>query len=99
MIWLDAVSAHTTEETLRRKMEVFRDHLQTYALADCIAVCYPNGTPVPKGIAGDCLGLGDAAEADVLLNQRYKLPSGVVRRFRRSALLDIDPGLTQVLMT
>src|SRR5689334_21678909 len=29
----------------------------------------------------------------------YGLPEGIVRRFRRSALIDIDPGLLQIWMT
>jgi ribosomal protein L34 len=36
-----------------------------------------------------------ASKADVLLNFRYLLPEEVVRSFRRSALIDIDPGLLQ----
>lgn len=36
-----------------------------------------------------------ADEASVLLNFRYLLPENVVRRFARSALIDIDPGLLQ----
>jgi hypothetical protein len=39
--------------------------------------------------------LDAAAEADLLLNLRYELPAEVVKRFRRSALVDIDPGLLQ----
>lgn len=34
-------------------------------------------------------------EADLLLNVYYALPEEIVTGFRRSALLDIDPGLTQ----
>jgi hypothetical protein len=46
--------------------------------------------------AGDGDALEAAADADLLLNLRYRLAAEVVSRFRRSALVDIDPGLTQV---
>jgi hypothetical protein len=37
-----------------------------------------------------------ATEVDLLLNMAYSIPKKVLGRFRRSALLDIDPGLTQI---
>ena len=37
--------------------------------------------------------------ADLLPNLAYDIPPEVVGRFRRSALLDIDPGLTQLWMS
>jgi hypothetical protein len=33
--------------------------------------------------------------SDLLVNQAYSLPSGIVKLFYRTALLDIDPGLLQ----
>jgi hypothetical protein len=38
-------------------------------------------------------------ETDLFVNFRYGLPDEVVRRFRRSALVDIDPGLLQLWMS
>jgi hypothetical protein len=50
----------------------------------------------PAAIEG-CLDIDAAAElATLLVNLRYDLPTEQVRRFRRSALLDIDPGLLQM---
>ena len=40
----------------------------------------------------------DLPDADLLLNLRYSLPAEVVRAFRRSAMVDIDPGMTQLWM-
>ena len=42
------------------------------------------------------LPLDEALSADLFLNQNYGLPADLVRRARRSVLLDIDPGLLQV---
>jgi hypothetical protein len=43
------------------------------------------------------LDFEEAVEADLLLNLVYDIPP--VGRFRRSALVDIDPGLTQIWMS
>jgi hypothetical protein len=40
--------------------------------------------------------LDAACAADLLLNLAYGIPAQVVERFRRSALVDVDPGLTQI---
>jgi hypothetical protein len=44
-----------------------------------------------------CRSFGDAAAAaDLLVNFTYAMPSRVLGRFRRTLLIDIDPGLTQL---
>jgi hypothetical protein len=73
--------------------------LKRYGLAECVALCSYTGEPLPRNIAEGCLDLETAAEADLLLNVRYGAPLEVVGRFRRSALVDIDPGLLQVWMS
>src|SRR5262249_27104999 len=54
-------------------------------------LCRVDGEPLP----GDFEDGGRAFEADLLLNLQYGLSEKIVRRFRRSALIDIDPGLLQ----
>jgi hypothetical protein len=76
-----------------------KSSLEKYGLADCVALCSYNGEPLPKDAAEECLDLEAAAEADLLLNLRYGTGPEVVRHFRRSALVDIDPGLLQVWMS
>src|SRR5207245_6065273 len=50
---------------------------------------------------GGYLGAGAAEaeavfeRADLLLNFHYAIAPGLLRRFRRTALVDIDPGLLQ----
>src|SRR5207247_417387 len=55
--------------------------------------------PLPPGVADGCLGLEEACEADLLLNLAFGIPPDVVRRFPRTALVDIDPGQTQMWMS
>src|SRR5256885_1479478 len=49
--------------------------------------------------SADWLDLAAAAEADLLLDLHYAAQTAIVGRFRKSALVDIDPGLSQVWMT
>src|SRR5918994_1548785 len=78
--------------TLKRRLE-------RYGLAERLALCYWDGEALPDEVTNGCLDLEAAAEADMLLNLRYSLPGEVVGRFRRSALVDIDPGLLQLWMS
>jgi len=74
-------------------------HLGRYGLADALALYSIDGDPLPDDLAAAGLSLDAAADADLLLNLSHALPESVVRRFRRSAFVDTDPGLFQVWMT
>jgi hypothetical protein len=78
--------------TLKRRLE-------RYGLAERLALCSWDGEALSEDVTNGCLDADAAAEADLLLNLRYNLPGEVVERFRRSALVDIDPGLLQVWMS
>lgn len=49
----------------------------------------------PEGLQTGLVAVEEAGEADLLLNMIYEIPSALRRRFRRSVLLDIDPGMSQ----
>jgi hypothetical protein len=51
---------------------------------------------VAPELAERALPLEAAFEAELILNLSYDTPDDIVRQFRRSALVDIDPGLLQV---
>src|SRR5215210_3874626 len=78
--------------TLKRRLE-------RYGLADNLALHSRDGEALSERVTNGCLDLEAAAEADLLINLRYNLPGEAVKRFRRSALLDIDPGLLQLWMS
>lgn len=88
--WVHEAQANVA--TLKRR-------LKRYGLAERLALYTWSGEVLPDEVTRGCLDLETAAEADLLLNLRYNLPGEVVERFRRSALLDIDPGLLQIWMT
>jgi hypothetical protein len=58
-----------------------------------------NGETVPPAATEGCIELAAAREADLLLNMSYNSCSQIISYFRRSTLLDIDPGLLQIWIT
>ena len=70
-----------------------------YGLADMIAVYYRTDEPWKKGSMGGSIAIEEAEDADLLVNMSYELPDALAQMFRRTAVLDIDPGLTQVWMS
>lgn len=98
VIWLEQVDPGEPIEETSRKVAILRDHLTRWGLADDLALYSSDGAPVHPTVAGRCLDLEAAREADLLLNLWHSLPTQVVRRFRRSALIDTDPGLLQIWM-
>lgn len=99
VIWLEGVRPRTQAAEVRRQAAILKQQLEPYQLADRVALCSWTRKPLPADIVEDCLTIDAAATADLLLNMAYDIPAHVVRRFRRSALVDIDPGLLQVWMS
>jgi len=64
-------------------------------LGDALALFAMNGEALPTTWL-PLLDLDAAASADLLLNLWHSQPAAVVNRFRRAALIDTDPALSQV---
>ena len=99
VIWLEVLDPGRPLEATKADVAALRERLDRYGLSESLALCSPNGAPLPQDLAGRVLDLEAAAEADLLINLWHVLSAAVVRRFRRSALIDTDPGLLQVWMT
>jgi hypothetical protein len=99
LVWLEPASPNTPPSKVEALVRALKSYLEPYDLAECVALCSWTDEPLSPVAAADCLGLETAADADLLLNLAYGIPSTVVERFRRSALVDIDPGLTQIWMS
>ncbi|HEY2945025.1 MAG TPA: hypothetical protein VGN09_21510 [Vicinamibacteria bacterium] len=97
VIWLERI-AQSRPDSLGGRVAELKSRLAPYGFADRLALCHAPGVSVPGEVAKECLDLDAATEADLLLNFRYGEPPEVVGRFRRSALIDIDPGLLQIWM-
>lgn len=98
VVWMEGVERGTTARELKEYIAALEDDLRPYGLSEYVALCFWEGDPLPPGYQNGRLSLEDAAGADLLLNLRYDLEPSILRRFRRTALLDIDPGLLQIWM-
>jgi hypothetical protein len=97
VIWLEPIDPKTPAEEIRKLTRLLKDRLEPYGLDDSVALCSITTEPLDPAATEECLDIDAACELSTLLvNLRYDLPAKQVRRFRRSALLDIDPGLMQM---
>jgi hypothetical protein len=98
VIWAEGVSVppDSAAEAVQAQVGGLKRRLAPYGFEDVLALGTWSGGPLPPSAAPDCPGLEEAAAAaDLLLNFNYYLAADAVGRFRRSALVDIDPGLLQ----
>jgi hypothetical protein len=91
--WLDELAVNSSRPAAEQ-LSSLRRRLEPYGLAAKIAV-WTNGEPPRAEFFRKSLAIDAVADADLLINLHYGTPAAVVRRFRRSALIDIDPGLLQ----
>ncbi len=81
VVWLERVP----EELPEAATATFFDRMERYGLGGN-AFLYRDESEVPEAIA---------SRADLLLNFDQRIDPAVLARFRRTALVDIDPGLLQ----
>jgi hypothetical protein len=94
--WLDVVDSDAPAETVRAQVLTLKDRLRDYGLADALVVGTRAGESHPGALAAGSLPSEAALSADLLLNFRNDLSPELVGRFRRSAFLDLDPGILQL---
>lgn len=99
VIWMETVYPDLPAHEVRPYVDLLKSRLERYGLAECVALSSYTDEPLPREAVGECLDIEAAAEADLLLDLEYLIAPKLVRRFRRSALVDIDPGLMQVWMS
>src|SRR6476660_1292804 len=97
IIWMECVNHSRKFGLLQSRLQLLKDRLHAFGLADCVALYTHNGEPLPKDVVAVCTSLESALNADLLFNMDYaSVPATLVAAFRRRAVLDIDPGLSQV---
>ena len=102
--WLEHFHGSGDERQDRASLRTFLDRLRRFDLADRVMIHSPGGAvPFPGESSGLTIA-GNKAErlcerADLLLNFSYAITSDLLSRFRKSALVDIDPGLLQFWMS
>lgn len=98
VLWLEEVARSETYERLQHHVALLRQRLRRAGLNDDIVLAPSRGTSLPGELPPGCRAVEEAYGADLYLNQLYEMDEERVRCFRRSALLDIDPGLLQIWM-
>jgi hypothetical protein len=97
VIWLEAAPMSQEPEELQRSLLALKARLEPYGFADSIAFYRESEELLPEIVSPQMLSLEAATDsADLLLDISYCSSSKLLQRFRRSALVDIDPGQTQV---
>ena len=95
VVWLEVVPPATSAGALAERVQALKCRLAPFGLDTDMALWSASSDASISDVTATCLDLDAAAEADLFLDMAYA-PGEVVARFRRSALLDIDPGLFQL---
>jgi hypothetical protein len=103
VIWLEDIGEHAAT---RPRAEVERDiatlgaRLEAYGLGGALALTSFSGHELDPELVDARPDLDiAAAEADLMLDFAYDTPLWALEMFRRTALVDLDPGLLQLWMT
>jgi hypothetical protein len=91
VIWLDMLEPRDDPSSVCGQLRELRERLAPWGLADRIAIVDVDGRDIGGEAGRLCLTAADAAACDLLFDLRYNLPHSFVRRFRTTALLDLDP--------
>jgi hypothetical protein len=97
--WLEQVDENPSVPKLRTQIMGLKDRLKPFGLSDCVVLTTPNSVSLTREVSDVCLGIDESLETDLLLNLGNKVDADTVARFRRSALIDIDPGILQIWST
>jgi hypothetical protein len=95
VLWLEQVRTGDSAGDVAKNVQRLASALSRYGLGDdCLRLCWPGGV-------GDAMGLSqltaeEAREVALLVNPSYGTAPEVLAMFRRTCLIDIDPGLLQI---
>jgi hypothetical protein len=97
VVWLDVISNDTPMQKAVSAYQTLRDALRPFALADSIAVDTLGEDEATIHLKNAGLPTLDELDpGELLLDLRYDLPHRLIKRYRRSALIDLDPGQLQL---
>ncbi|HEY0007951.1 MAG TPA: hypothetical protein VGB55_04430, partial [Tepidisphaeraceae bacterium] len=96
--WLDIAPAEDSPERLRERIKVLQDRLRPFGLDTVLALSTEDGDPLSDEADLPLQPLEHALSADVLCDHRYNLAHKTVARFKRSMMIDIDPGQFHVAL-
>src|SRR5437867_4450958 len=94
--WMEVADPLKPANRVARLARILDERLAPWGLADRIALCSLREQPLSTEITTGFLTLDRAADADLLISFYYLGEQRTLRRFARTALVDIDPGLLQI---
>jgi hypothetical protein len=99
--WLEGFRSKGRAQQEAAALAAFKGRIKQHGLAEKCILYLANGNQALREAPTEYLDMAsEAAEAvferaDLLLNFHYAISPGLLARFRRAALVDIDPGLLQ----
>jgi hypothetical protein len=103
VIWLEDIgelAATRPRAEVERDIATLDARLESYGLGEALALTSFSGHELDPTLVDGRLQLeAAAAEADVMLDFAYDTPAWALQLFRRTALVDLDPGLLQLWMS
>ncbi len=99
VVWLESIDPSTPVSEAQTMVDALKTRLEPYSLTNCLALCSSTSQPISSDVSEGCLNLEETGKADLFLNLAYGIPPTIAGLYRRSALVDIDPGLTQIWMS
>src|SRR6266480_3641646 len=103
--WLEGFRTKGHAEQKAAALATFRARMEQYGLGPNIVLYVTRGNKPSAKAPTEYLNMTRAeaeaifARADLLLNFHYSVSPALLAHFRRTALLDIDPGLLQFWIT
>lgn len=96
--WLEELPAQPDPGADQVRIATLLDRLRPFGMAEQVILFRAAGDgDEPTYLTGSAAAAERVfRDADLLLNFHYELPTSVLVRFRRTALVDIDPGLLQL---
>jgi hypothetical protein len=95
VIWLEVVHPRLGADAIGEAITALEAGLHRFDFAGRLALCSITGEMYRSPAGPARLSVDAALEADMLLNMRWDATAEIVRRFRRSVFLDLDPGILQ----
>jgi hypothetical protein len=103
LIWLEDIgelAATRPRAEVERDIATLSARLDFYGLGPALALTSFTGQELDPGLVDGRLDLeAAAAEADLMLDFAYDTPAWALQMFRRTSLVDLDPGLLQLWMS
>ncbi len=99
VLWLEGVQPETQPNELEGLLTSLKARLSCFGFDKAIAISACNAEQAQIGLAENCIDISSIDSADLLINLSYGTCVKSIQSFRRSVLIDIDPGLLQIWMS